>query len=182
MASRLNKRLFNCHNYATLNENTTFYKINRVVKKMKIETKFFGNYDITNHPVISFSKGLPAFEDEQQFVVLPFDEGTPFFVLQSVNTADTAFIMVNPFQFFPDYKVKLPDATIEHLQIDKEEDVAIFTLLTVQEPFINTTTNLQAPIVINAKAKRGEQLILIQDHYQTKHALFPQEAKVGEAK
>ncbi|HHY21436.1 MAG TPA: flagellar assembly protein FliW [Bacilli bacterium] len=151
---------------------------------MNIETKFFGNYDISDRPIITFSKGLPAFEDEQEFVVLPFDEGTPFYVLQSVNTVETAFIMADPFEFFSDYKVKLPEATIEHLQIDKEDDVAIFTLLTVQEPFTNTTTNLQAPIIINAKAKRGEQLILVQDNYETKHYLFPQEqeAKVGEAK
>lgn len=157
-------------------------KSKRVVKNMNIETKFLGNYDITDHPIITFPKGLPAFEDEQQFVVLPFDEGTPFYVLQSVNTVDIAFIMTDPFEFFSDYKVKLPEATIEQLEIDKEDDIAIFTLLTVQEPFTDTTTNLQAPIIINAKAKRGEQLILLQDNYQTKHYLFPQEAKAGEAK
>lgn len=157
-------------------------KSKRVVKNMNIETKFLGNYDITDRPVITFPKGLPAFEDEQQFVVLPFDEGTPFYVLQSMNTVDIAFIMADPFEFFSDYKVKLPEATIEHLQIDKEDDIAIFTLLTVQDPFTDTTTNLQAPIIINAKAKRGEQLILLQDNYQTKHYLFPQEAKAGEAK
>lgn len=149
---------------------------------MNIETKFFGNFDISDYPVIAFPKGLPAFEDEQQFVVLPFDEGTPFYVLQSVNRAETAFVMVDPFQFFSDYKVKLPDGTVEHLQIEKEDDIAIFTLLTVQEPFNKTTTNLQAPIIINAKAKRGEQLILLHEQYETKHYLFPQEAKAGEAK
>lgn len=149
---------------------------------MNIETKFLGTCDISEFPVIHFPKGLPAFEDEQQFVVLPFDEGTPFYVLQSVNTVDTAFLMVDPFRFFSDYKVKLPSTTLEQLQIDNQDDVAIFTLLTVQEPFNKTTTNLQAPIIINAKAKRGEQLILLQDNYQTKHYLFPQKEKVGEAK
>jgi flagellar assembly factor FliW len=77
----------------------------------------------------------------------------------------------------PDYQVKLPDATIEQLEIVSEEDVATFIMLTVQEPFQETTANLQAPIIINATKQKGKQLLLSNSEYETKHTIFKQTVK-----
>ncbi|WP_017726241.1 flagellar assembly protein FliW, partial [Halalkalibacterium ligniniphilum] len=92
---------------------------------MKIVTKYSGEIEVSDERIIEFEAGIPAFEEEKTFVLLPFDEDTPFYVLQSATTKDIAFIVVNPFDFFPDYKVKIPDATVEQLEIEREEDVAL---------------------------------------------------------
>ncbi|MGO4888800.1 flagellar assembly protein FliW [Anaerobacillus sp. MEB173] len=147
---------------------------------MKIDTKYFGEKEINEDKIILFDNGLPAFENEKKFIVLPFGEGTPFYILQSVQTKDVAFVIVNPFDFFGDYQAKLTDATIEQLHIKKEEDVALFVILTVQEPFSKTTANLQGPVVINANKQKGKQIFLSDPNYGLKHFLFPQEAKVGQ--
>ncbi|ARK32095.1 flagellar assembly protein FliW [Halalkalibacter krulwichiae] len=143
---------------------------------MNIETKYQGTINIHTENILTFSQGIPAFEDEKQFILLPFDEGTPFFVLQSIKSVNVAFIMMNPFEVVPNYEVKLPDATIEQLEIEKQEDVATFVVLTVKDPFEETTANLQGPIIINANKKKGKQLLLSDTDYQTKHQIFKQAA------
>lgn len=148
-----------------------------------IETKYSGKLEVAEDRLIAFEQGIPAFEDEKEFVLLPFEEGTPYYTLQSTKTVDLAFIIVNPFSFFPEYRVKLPEATIAQLNITNENDVAIFSLLTVKEPFSETTVNLQAPIVINANKQMGKQLVLGDTAYDRKQPLFQKElVLVKEAK
>ncbi|MCM3714660.1 flagellar assembly protein FliW [Alkalihalobacillus oceani] len=139
---------------------------------MKIETKYQGIVEVAEDRFITFEKGLPAFEEETSFVLLPFEENTPFYVLQSTKSANVAFIVVNPFDYVAQYEVKLTDSTIEQLEIVKQEDVAIFVMLTIREPFAETTANLQGPVVINAAKQKGKQILMNETNYQTKHAIF----------
>ncbi|WP_240374387.1 flagellar assembly protein FliW [Bacillus piscicola] len=143
---------------------------------MKLQTKHIGEVEINREEWITFAHGLPAFEEETEFVLLPFDDEKLFYMLQSVHTPEVAFIVVNPFPFFQGYEVKLTDQVVEQLAIENESDVAIFSILTVQEPFKNTTANLQAPIVINMKEKKGKQFVMSDSPYETKHYLFPKTA------
>ncbi|KHF39624.1 flagellar assembly protein FliW [Halalkalibacter okhensis] len=143
---------------------------------MEIKTKYQDVITINKDQILTFENGIPAFESETSFVLLPFENGTPFFVLQSVKTQEVAFILINPFDFVPGYQVKLPDSTIELLEIDKPEDVATFVMLTVKEPFKETTANLQAPVIINTQKQKGKQLLISDGAYQTKHAIFKEPA------
>ena len=141
---------------------------------MKIATKYLGEVEISEDKIIDFEKGIPSFLDEKKFILLPFGQGTPLYILQSTTTPELGFIVVSPFDFFPDYQVKLTDSTIEALHIENEEDVALFVILTVQDPFTETTANLQGPVVINSKKQKGKQIALNNANYGTKHRLMPQ--------
>ncbi|MGM0837642.1 MAG: flagellar assembly protein FliW [Bacillota bacterium] len=143
---------------------------------MKIETKYHGVMEVSEQDVVTFPNGIPGFNEEKQFTVIPFSEDGLFQILQSVSTSDLGFVITNPFAFFPDYDFKLEDQTVEALKLNAPEDVDVFTVLTVQEPFTRTTANLQAPVVINGKEKLGKQVILTGSIYLTKHELF-QEAE-----
>lgn len=146
---------------------------------LKIQTKYHGEIEIQPSRIIQFKSGIPSFLDEKEFYILPFADEGPFLIMQSVQTPGLAFVVVSPFDFFTDYEVKLTDQVIETLQIDNQEDIVIFTTLTIHEPFQNTTTNLQGPIVINDKKKLGKQVILADSPYKTKHLLTSQLAKAG---
>lgn len=140
---------------------------------MKIQTKYHGEKEIQEADVLTFVNGLPGFEDEKQFVLLAFPGNTVFYALQSVSTSELSFIVADPFPFFLDYQIKIDDAAIEALAIEKEEDVTLLAILTVRDPFEQTTANLQAPIVINKQSQTGRQVILTGTAYETRHALFP---------
>ncbi|UCZ52692.1 flagellar assembly protein FliW [Bacillus shivajii] len=139
---------------------------------MKIETKYAGEVEINEQNILKFEQGIPSFEEEKQFVLLPFnDQPSPFYILQSTNTTGLAFVVMTPFSFFPDYEAKLSDSTIEQLGIEEDKDVAIFVILTLRETLEESTANLRGPIVINSAKQKGKQIVLNDTDYETKHAL-----------
>ncbi|MEM1502950.1 flagellar assembly protein FliW [Domibacillus sp. 8LH] len=139
---------------------------------MKIETKYHGEKEIKNEDIITFSSGIPGFESEKEFTLLSFPDNDVFYALQSISTPSLSFVVTDPFSFFIDYNVQIDDATIEALSIEKEEDVTLLNILTVRDPFEETTANLQAPLVINKKTNSARQLILTGTPYETRHSLF----------
>lgn len=142
---------------------------------MNIQTKFHGEQEINQDDIIHFPSGIPGFLDEKEFYIISL-EGTDLLVLQSIKTTEVAFIVTDPFVLFPQYEFDLLEEEVEKLEIQSDKDVATFAILTVREPFEETTANLQAPLVINQTKKLGKQVILNQTPYQTKHKIMtPQE-------
>jgi flagellar assembly factor FliW len=137
---------------------------------MKLQTKFEEIIEIKESDILNFEQGLPGFEEETQFVLIPMD-GTPFSILQSVATTELAFVTVDPFVFFKEYDFELSASTQEQLHIEKSKDVFVQVIVTVSEPFEKSTANLQAPIIINQKNNTGKQVVLNDSKYQTRHLL-----------
>lgn len=137
---------------------------------MKINTKYHGEVEVEE--ILTFEKGIPGFVDEKQFALLPLSDDESYFVLQSVSTSELAFVLTNPFHFMKEYDFQLEDATVEELGLESEKDVAVYSILTVQDPFERTTANLQAPIIINLKNRKAKQVILHNEQYKTKHPIF----------
>ena len=141
----------------------------------KINTLRFGELEIEEQDVVRFADGIPAFEDEHEFVVLPYEEGTPYMFLQSMATPELAFLMTDPFVFFPDYSFELDDENMDKLEIKTMDDVHVCTLISVPRSGVaDMTTNLLAPVVINRHTMQAKQIVLEKTQYTTKHRLFPE--------
>ncbi|WP_458411855.1 flagellar assembly protein FliW [Schinkia sp. CFF1] len=147
---------------------------------MKIHTKYHGEIEIEEKAIIQFADGIPSFENEKEFVILPLGEDSPFLILQSIKNANLGFVIISPFDYFNDYVVDLSDSVIEKLQIEDEEQAAVFAILTVQEPFENTTANLRGPIIVNMNKQLGKQIILNDDKYTTKHRIIKTPTPISE--
>jgi flagellar assembly factor FliW len=139
---------------------------------MKIMTKYHGDLDISTSDIWKFEQGIPGFVDEREFILLPLPQIEGFQVLQSVTTPNLGFVVTNPFHFFKDYDFTLSNSILEQLELTKEKDVQVLTILTVKDPITNTTANLQAPVILNTAAKKGKQVILNETDYETKHFIF----------
>ncbi len=142
---------------------------------MQIQTALFGAIQIENTDIIHFPEAIPGFPEEKEFVLIPLEEDSPFYYLQSIKTRELCLVAANPFTFFSDYEIKLTDEALEKLDIDREEpSIAIYTILTIPEDFKKTTANLLGPIIININNKKGLQFIIQNPDYNTKHFIFPQ--------
>ncbi|WP_058306688.1 flagellar assembly protein FliW [Gracilibacillus massiliensis] len=141
---------------------------------MRINTKYFGEIEINQEEVIHFPQGIPGFLEKKDFILLSFEENGLFQVLQSTETIDPAFVVVNPFLFVKDYEFKLDDTTIEQLKIKQENDVLVLAIMTVKDPLATSTANLQAPIVINQNQKLAKQYITGNTKYTSKEKIFKQ--------
>lgn len=133
-----------------------------------IDTKYLGKIEIEKKQIIQFPFGLPGFIEEEEFVILDIPGNEAFQTLQSVATPSLAFIVTNPYQFYLDYTFKLDEQILESLAIESEEDVVVFSIVTLKSPFKTSTLNLKAPIIINSTEKQGKQYILNKDDYSTK--------------
>jgi flagellar assembly factor FliW len=138
---------------------------------LKLNTLRFGEIEINEEGIVTFENGLPGFEDLQQFVFIQEDQQQPYAYMQSVDDCDVSFIIVNPFLFFPDYEFDITDADQAELNIETEQDVHIWTVMSIADSIETATVNLIAPLLINFKARLGKQVILHQSSYQTKHFL-----------
>jgi len=138
---------------------------------MKIETRYLGRVDIEADKIMTFPSGLPGFSDKHDFVLLNFSKNDNFQVLQSIDDKDLAFIVTNPYQFYQDYEFKLDDSIRDTLDINKIEDVLVFSIVTLQETLSQSTINLKAPLILNRYSKLGKQYILNDDTYSMKQAL-----------
>ncbi len=148
---------------------------------MIIKTKYLGEVDVSSDKIITFTAGLPGFEEETEFVLLDVSKEVAFQLLQSTKTKELAFFVINPYLLYESYSVKLDDPTIEGLGIESEQDVVILSIVTLRDPFIDSTINLKAPIVINLKNRQGKQYILQDDTYSMRETI-PQEKLESGAK
>ena len=141
----------------------------------KVNTLRFGEVEVAEDKVVHFADGIPAFEDEHEFVIVPYDEESPYVFLQSLTTPDLAFLMTMPFVFFPEYEFELDDENQNKLELTRQEDMLIYTLLTINGGMVkDMTANLMAPVVVNTANMQARQVVLDRSSYTTKHRLFPE--------
>jgi flagellar assembly factor FliW len=146
----------------------------------KINTSRFGEIEVDETKIVHFKDGIPAFENEHEFVILPYEEESPYYFMQSLKSPELAFLLTIPFLFFQDYSFELDDETVEDLAITDNEKVYYYALITIPNGSIRyMTANLVAPIVLNSENMQAKQIILEKTNYTTKHRLFPEPAKKG---
>lgn len=143
---------------------------------MQIKTTRFGTVEINEADIITFDEGLPGFPDDHQFVIIPYEDESPFVLLQSATEDYVAFLMTDPFLFFSDYEFEIDPVNMDALEIKEEKDVVVYTMVTVPPGRAKEmTTNLVAPVAINIHTRAGKQVVLEKSKYTTKHRLFTDE-------
>lgn len=140
-------------------------------QELTVRTSRFGPVRVPLGQVYEFPHGLYGFEDQQRFILLPHDDDGVFHWLQAVDDPELAMIVTNPFTFFPDYELVLPDENVTALKARKASDLSVLAILTVQPQSKQVTANLLGPVLINAAARIGMQFALDTDNYATREPL-----------
>lgn len=145
---------------------------------MKITTELFGELTVEEESIIEFKEGLLAFEDLKRFILVDVKENHFLKWLQSVDDSSLYFLLVDPFIIKPDYSIELSDSLQEELEIEKEEDVLVFSIVTMPKSgFKDATANLLGPVVINHRSKKGKQVVTDGDETNLKYPLSPETPK-----
>lgn len=117
--------------------------------------------------IIQLQGSLLGFKELDHFKIHLIEENSLFAVMQSTEDQNISFIVTSPFSFHKEYEFALEQSTIDELELGSHEDALIITIMTLQEPFKNSTINLLAPIVINVTNGRARQIVL-PPHYDFK--------------
>lgn len=139
---------------------------------VKVATEVVGEIDVQDDAIITFPHGLLGFEDVRKFTLINIGDDIPFTYLQSVDLGELAFVVTNPFVFYPEYEFELSEIIKQELDIEKPEDVVLVSMVTIKNGELkDATINLLAPIIINVRTTVGKQIILHDSTYNTKHQL-----------
>ena len=136
---------------------------------MDVRTTRFGVMEIAEDRVITFSRGLLGFPKHTRFALLQPGDDACFFWLQSVDDPDLAFVVTDPGLFVPDYQVPIREEQLSQLELANTEDAQVMVI--VNKVGDQLTANLQGPLLINTLSKVGEQLVLAEKKWTTRHAL-----------
>ena len=136
---------------------------------MEVRTVRFGVIEIADDRVITFPKGILGFAGHKRFCLLEPGEDACFFWLQSIDDPALAFVVTDPAIFVPDFTVPIRPEQMQDLTLSKLEDAQVFVIVNKIENQL--TGNLQGPLVVNTLSKVGEQFVLAEKRWTTRHPL-----------
>ena len=100
-----------------------------------------------------------GFEDICEF---SFEKIDDFFY--SINSGDISFQLIDPLSV-RDYSFTVDKIYEEILEVENEEDVKVYNIVTIQNPIENSSINFLAPILVNEKKELLAQIVLDEKKY-----------------
>lgn len=122
---------------------------------MLLTSSRFGTLEVPDEAIVEFPSGLVGLGGSR-YALLERDGTNAFLWLQSLDDPDLALPVVDPWRFFPDYRLELTESDAQRLGAGDPEHTTLYVTVrgTDDEGF---SANLRAPIVIIGAL--GHQLI-----------------------
>ena len=139
---------------------------------MRLQTQRFGELDVQDNIVLTFTQPIIGFQEYRRFVLLPGPPKSGLRWLQSIDDGELAFIVMDPRQAIPDYSVSLSAPERAELAVTDESELEVYTLVVVPHDRRQIRTNLKAPVLINPRQRLAKQTILDKSDYPVRHYLF----------
>ncbi len=139
---------------------------------MIIQTSRFGQVQLNNEDIITFSEGLLGFQDLRTFVLLDDPNDDIFAWLQSCESPAIAFPVLEPELFSETYKINLSKSDLEILQLPDSKKARAFCIVTIPDDPTMMTANVKAPIIVNVDKKRARQCVLQDNHLAIREPIF----------
>jgi flagellar assembly factor FliW len=140
-----------------------------------LETTRFGAITFEPEDVLTFPQGMAGFESRTEYVLIEHSPDSPYQWLQSAESGDLAFLIVEPTVFFPEYAPEMPSRAAEELELDESTPVVVYTVVTIPRGRPrDMTLNLAGPIVVNVQSRKAKQVILDGDEHPVRRRAFPE--------
>jgi len=127
---------------------------------VKTQTSRFGEIEVADDRLITFPEGILGFPKFHRYALLENAKGGPFQWLQCMEEGTLAFVVADPLVFFSDYRVSARPEDLEIIKLASAEAAAVLVIMTIRRDTGEITANLQGPLVMNAEARLGRQLVL----------------------
>lgn len=151
---------------------------------MKINTRIFGEVDISDEKIITFENGIIGFPDMKRFALIHDEEegdnaGIRF--LQSLDETNFAMPVMNPLIVKPDYDPEVDDDLLTGIGHTEGDNLLVLVTVSVPSDLTKMSVNLQGPIVIDAETCKACQVIVDSGDYPVKFPIYDilQSGKAG---
>ena len=132
---------------------------------MELSTTRFGVIEYNPDAVITMTQPIIGFQEYRRFLLLPGPPDSSLMWLQSVNSGELAFLLMDPKRAVPEYKVNLTSHDLSELAASSIEELRVCTLVVVPQDRTKIRTNLKAPIILNEAHRLGKQVVMDRSDY-----------------
>lgn len=149
---------------------------------MQLTTTRFGVIEVEPNAVITFTQPIVGFQEYRRFVILPGPPESFVQWLQSTDSGELAFIIMNPRLVIPNYAVDISQQELAELAVTKVEELEVYTLVVVPRDQSQIRTNLKAPILVSPKHRLGKQSIMERSEYPIQYFLMQAQGGAQESR
>ena len=142
---------------------------------MVAETKFFGTIDIEEEKIITFPMGIIGFENLKKFALIydcEREERSKISWLQSMEEPLMVLPVINPNDIAESYTPIIEDELMKVIGDPADQDILIFTTMSIPSDMTKMTANFKAPIIINTVDRRAMQVIVENEDYPVKYNVY----------
>lgn len=139
---------------------------------VKIKTTRFGELEVDKKDIIEFTEGLLGFENQKKFFIVDPGDQTLILWLQSIDDSETAFPIIEPKIFQPNYMIKLLPVELNSLSLENLQNASVYAVLTIPQNVTEMSANLKAPIIINNKTKMARQIVLQDSKLEVRFKMY----------
>ena len=142
---------------------------------MKIETKIFGEIEISEEKIVTFQDGIIGFPEMKRFALLHDEErgaGAGIRFLQSLDEPGFAMPVMDPLAVKPDYDPEVDDELLATGCNKTEENLLVLVTVSIPGDLTQMSVNLQGPIIINIDEHKACQLIVENSNYPVKFPVY----------
>jgi flagellar assembly factor FliW len=126
---------------------------------LTLASDLLGSLTVKTHDLVRFPDGLYGFPQCRDFALLPAPR-TGLYWMQSVEHSALAFVLVDPFEFFPGFRIELSNADLTRLGTSDARDILALAIVTLPSEAVQAcTANLQAPVLFNLHTRQAFQSI-----------------------
>jgi flagellar assembly factor FliW len=134
-----------------------------------IESSLLGTLAVPETQMFDFERGLLGFPEAREFALVPARREGMFW-LQSVDFEALTFLLVDPFQLVQDYSVELGEPELGPMVPESHEELLVLAILTLpRRPDAMATANLQGPLALNLRQRRGRQVVIADSPWGVRH-------------
>lgn len=142
---------------------------------MKINTKLFGEIEISEDKILTFQDGIIGFPELKRFALLHDEErGTEAGIrfLQSLDEPGFAMPVMNPLIVKPDYDPEVDDELLAGAGKITEDNLLVLVTVSIPGDLTQMSVNLQGPFVINVEEHKACQIIVESGNYPVKFPIY----------
>ena len=121
--------------------------------------------------IIHFDEGLIGFSEFKDFVLMENDSLAPFRLLQSLESPQVGFLVLEATALVNNYYELVPAREWESLGVNGKTKPLAFVIVVIGSTPESSTGNFQAPLLVNYDKMVGKQIILTDSGFSVRQPL-----------
>lgn len=142
---------------------------------MRINTRLFGEVEISDDKIITFENGIIGFPDMKKFALIHDEEagqGAGIRYLQSLDETGFAMPVMDPLIVKPDYNPEVDDEMLASVGNVTEDNILVLVTVSVPSDLTKMSVNLRGPFVINVETHKACQMIMDNSDFPVKFPIY----------